>query len=141
MYSLIYGDRKKALAKERYWNNLDEKRDINRKKYYAIRDKTSYEKILLASAKRRAKEANLSFDLELSDIIIPDRCPVLGIPLIRPSIPKRRDNSNPSIDRRDNNLGYIRGNVFVISWRANRLKCDGNLDEFENIVKYMRGNQ
>jgi hypothetical protein len=35
-------------------------------------------------------------------------------------------------------LGYVRGNVEVISWRANSLKRDGTLDEMEKLVMWMR---
>ena len=99
----------------------------------------NYEKVLLKCARDSAKRKGLEFNLELSDIVIPENCPVLGIPIIRhPKWGEKRDHG-PSIDRRDNSLGYIRGNVFVISWRANRLKWNGTPEEFESILKYMRG--
>jgi hypothetical protein len=42
------------------------------------------------------------------------------------------------IDRIDTSKGYLKDNIKVISWRANRLKSDGTLEELEKIVNYMR---
>jgi hypothetical protein len=98
----------------------------------------NYEKVLLKGARDSARRKGIEFNLELSDIIIPELCPVLGIPIVKnQKLGDRRDNG-PSIDRRDNSLGYIRGNICVISWRANRLKWNGSAREFESILKYMR---
>ena len=82
---------------------------------------------LLTKAKSRAQATGRAFDLDLGDIVIPDTCPVLGIPL-----------DQPSLDRFDNNLGYVKGNVRVISLRANRLKGDATIEEVEAILRYMR---
>jgi hypothetical protein len=48
-----------------------------------------------------------------------------------------RDNY-PTLDRWDNAKGYVPGNVFVISWRANRIKWDCSLVELEAVAKYAR---
>lgn len=100
----------------------------------------NYDRELLRYAQRSASRKNLPFNLEISDIVIPEVCPVLGIPIVLPEIGGRRRYSGaPSLDRKDNNLGYIKGNVFVVSWRANRLKNDSTLAELEALVRYMRG--
>lgn len=44
----------------------------------------------------------------------------------------------PSLDRWDSSKGYVPGNVFVISYRANTLKNSATLDEALRIVKYLR---
>ena len=47
------------------------------------------------------------------------------------------DNTNPkscTIDRIDSNLGYIPGNIQLLSWRINRLKRDYSQDELLSIV-------
>jgi hypothetical protein len=87
-------------------------------------------------AKLRAKKNNLEFNLELDDIVIPTTCPVLGIPLSRTGI---RHDGSPSLDRIDNTKGYIKGNIAVISWRANALKKDASIEEIRLILKYMIG--
>lgn len=88
--------------------------------------KENRERAMLNEARNRATAKGLDFNLALEDIKIPDVCPVLGIPM-----------DQPSLDRWDNSLGYVRGNVFVISWRANQLKRDANLDEIARIHAYM----
>lgn len=51
---------------------------------------------------------------------------------------KRHDGS-PTIDRIINDLGYVKGNVIVISWRANRIKSDATLAELKAIVAFYEG--
>lgn len=92
---------------------------------------------LLSGAKKRAKALHIPYNLELSDIIIPEKCPVLHIKL-ESSNPTNHDCA-PSIDRINPNLGYIKDNIGIISMRANRLKSDASLEELEKIIKYIRG--
>lgn len=75
---------------------------------------------LLSDAKYRAKQKGIEFDIELSDIIIPPVCPILLVPLI-PNKIKCGPNS-PSLDRIDPNKGYVKGNIQVISHKANSMK-------------------
>lgn len=91
---------------------------------------------MLSSAKRRAKVKNMKFNIELSDIIIPEHCPILNIKLI---VNKgfAKENS-PTLDRIDSNKGYIKGNIAVISNRANRLKDNSTIRELELILDYMK---
>jgi hypothetical protein len=86
--------------------------------------------------KSRAKHRGILFNIELSDIIIPEFCPVLGIKIIC-SGEKPRPNS-PSIDRIIPSLGYVRGNIRIISNRANTLKSDATVEEMELILLDLR---
>lgn len=95
----------------------------------------NYESYLLSRAKSRAKSKNIDFDLTVEDIIIPNQCPVLGIYLQFNTGHNR--NNTPSLDRIDNAQGYIKGNVRVISMRANRLKSDATIEEIKAILSYM----
>lgn len=90
------------------------------------RRKTNPELQLLYSAKQRAKESGWDFDLTADDIEIPSICPVLGTPMV-----------SPSIDRIDSTKGYVKGNICVISWRANKLKQDATLEELRQLVAYV----
>lgn len=85
---------------------------------------------LLVSARHRAKISGLDFNLELSDIVIPDRCPIFGNKFHKN--PDRRDS--PSLDRIDSDKGYIKGNVWVISRRANIIKNDATPAELRMIA-------
>lgn len=98
--------------------------------------KKNPERYLLRKAFNHAKEAGREFNLKEEDIKIPTHCPILNIPLEISTNVKRQDNS-PSIDRFDNSKGYISNNINVISWRANKLKSNGTLQEFRNLVSWM----
>ena len=51
---------------------------------------------------------------------------------------QERDRT-PSLDRFVPNLGYVKGNIRVISFRANRLKSDATIDEMRQVLAYMEG--
>ena len=89
--------------------------------------KANPERLLLQSAKRRAKEIGLPFDLHLEDVIIPDSCPVLHI-ILMVGVGASTDAS-PTLDRIIHHLGYVHGNVAVVSQKANRLKGDATADQ------------
>ena len=90
---------------------------------------------LFRSAKKRAEQFGLDFTITVEDVVVPEVCPVLGIPLTI-GIGKPHDGS-PSLDRLDSKKGYVKGNVFVISWRANRVKYDATIDELRAVIRYM----
>jgi len=106
---------------------------------FVVSNMKSYQKhyiqSLLRRAETRAKEKNLEFNLTEEDIIIPDICPVLGIPISK--VDNRRGSHNsPSLDRINNNLGYVKNNVMIISDRANRLKKDATVDELRKLSEF-----
>lgn len=82
-----------------------------------------------------ARKNNIPYTLDISDIVIPDICPVLGIPIVA-NQPISSDYS-PSLDRFIPELGYIQGNVYVISNRANRIKNDASVEEIRLLLKWM----
>ena len=85
---------------------------------------------------RVPKDKNLVFDLHYEDIQIPNICPVLRIPLI-PSLDGTHNDTSPSLDRRIPYLGYTKGNVTVISMKANRIKTDANSNELKAVLEYV----
>jgi len=89
--------------------------------------------------KFRSKKARCykeDFTIEFGDIHFPTHCPIFGIELdyYADSI---QDNS-PSFDRIDPTKGYVKGNVAIISMRANRIKNNGTAEEHEKIAQFMR---
>lgn len=108
-------------------------KECSRKRTRRYREKNVNTR-LWSSAKMRAKTLTLPFNIEVSDVVVPDFCPVLGMP-IDPTYNRRSDNS-PSVDRVVPSLGYVKGNVVVISWRANRLKSDASVDELRRIASF-----
>lgn len=95
---------------------------------------------LLQKARRRARDQGRVFTIVWRDVEWPTHCPVFGIELnyMGTIASKTCGDAAASLDRRDNALGYIPGNVIVISARANRLKGDGTITEFEKLIAYMR---
>jgi hypothetical protein len=96
------------------------------------------EKDIFQLAKHRAKAKGIEFNIELSDIVIPEICPVLGIPL-KTTIDGNRDLS-PSLDRIDNTKGYIKGNIQIMSFKANNMKCTANKDELIKFAEWVKEN-
>ena len=89
---------------------------------------------LLYSAKGRARVRGLPFNLRATDIEIPERCPVLDIPL---KVNRgKRGGDSPSVDRIRPEHGYVRGNIAVISMRANAIKTNATADELLAVALY-----
>jgi hypothetical protein len=66
--------------------------------------------------------------------VVPERCPVLGIPL---AVSTRRCSAgSPTLDRIDSRLGYVQGNVIVVSFRANTIKSDSTLEELAAVLRF-----
>jgi hypothetical protein len=68
--------------------------------------------------------------------VIPGVCPILGIPIVIDGKGQRDDC--PSADRRIPELGYVKGNVRIVSMKANRIKNNATLEELEKILTDMR---
>lgn len=132
--------RRQELAKVRRANNVERHRAYQRDFYRRkLRDDVRYNlRLKFDAAKARAKKKGVPFDLTPEDITIPETCPILGIPLIwRTRTGKGERDHAPALDRIKNSEGYVKGNVQVISTRANRWKNDMTLEDAKRIVAYM----
>tara|TARA_R110002167_G_scaffold343344_3_gene552349 strand:- start:62 stop:526 length:465 start_codon:yes stop_codon:yes gene_type:complete len=93
---------------------------------------------ILSNIKQRCKKKDIPFNLTIEDIVIPEFCPIMEVPLKR-GYKDNYDNS-PTVDRIIPHKGYIRGNVRVISMMANRLKSNATEEQlktfYKNIFKY-----
>ena len=96
---------------------------------------------MLRAAKQRALKRNLEFNIEKEDIIIPEYCPVFGIKLQRQIGKGKILDSSPSLDRIDNSLGYIKGNIQVISNKANAMKHSASKQELLTFAKWIMSNE
>ena len=95
--------------------------------------------MLINNSRIRAKAKGIPFSLTKEDIVIPEVCPILGIPFSYPPAGHRGPwDYSPSLDRIEPSLGYVSGNINVISFRANRLRNDATLAELELILTYVR---
>ncbi len=89
------------------------------------------------AAKARAAKKGIKFTITKEDIIIPAKCPVLGM-VLKISEDAACDHS-PSLDRVIPAKGYTLGNINVISHKANTMKSNGTLEELEKVVLYLKG--
>jgi len=99
----------------------------------------------LKGVESRAKENNIPYNLDIEYFIdkdtkpakkktgYPDYCPILGIKIDS----KLGINHRPSFDRVIPKYGYIKGNVEIISYKANRLKSNMHLIDFKKFVEYL----
>ena len=108
------------------WKDKDHRRSYI---YQAMREKFRVKKA-------NAIRVGYDWTIEFGDLDFPTHCPVLGIAIdyFNTVI---QDNS-PSFDRVDSNKGYVKGNVVIISKRANTIKSNGTAEEHLKVANYMR---
>lgn len=95
---------------------------------------------LLKRARYRAKKKGQPFDIELDDITVSAYCPILGIPLhVNEGMIGGRDNS-PTLDRKSNVLGYVKGNIWVVSQLANQMKSSANKEQLIAFANWIKNN-
>ena len=93
----------------------------------------NYELTMYDNAKHRAKRKGLEFTIEIADLVIPEMCPILEIPL-KINIGGQQYDS-PSLDRIDNSKGYIKDNIMIISNLANTMKSYASAYQ---LIKFAR---
>lgn len=123
-------ERKNKARKERRKNPIYRKIENEKNLAYRRKDPLGH---LLVVAKARALKKGIEFSITSEDIALPEVCPLLGITL-KKGIDFQQPNSY-SIDRIDNSKGYIPGNVWIISARANLIKNDASYEELKRIVE------
>ena len=84
-----------------------------------------------------AKQNKIAFDINFGETEFPSHCPILGIELDYFVKGAPTENS-PSFDRIDSSKGYVRGNVQIISSKANTMKSNASLEEIEALYLYMK---
>lgn len=79
----------------------------------------------------------MPFDITIEDLIVPAVCPALGIPLKRSRV--TANDGSPSVDRIVPELGYVKGNVVVISNLANRIKTNASWQQIQAVATWLKG--
>jgi hypothetical protein len=96
---------------------------------------------VVQQAKCRARKAKppLPFDITVEQVlsIAPDVCPMLKFPL-RYASKRQHSYDSASLDKVIPELGYVFGNVAVVSYKANRLKNNGTPDELDLVAQWSR---
>lgn len=127
--------RRSAWRRKFYLANKDSqnKRRLEYERQRRIEDPIA---CILNRTRGGAKRRGIEFSLAREDVVIPEFCPILGIRL--DPVGTLGSFAVPSVDRLDSRRGYVKGNVAVISFRANSLKNDGTAEEHEAVARWMR---
>ena len=106
---------------------------LNKNKVYTTKWEQRQTNKLYWNAKMRAKRFGLEFNITENDIIIPKKCPLLDIDIY----PGKEvvSKHSPTIDRIDTTKGYIKGNIQVVSHKANFINTNLTLEELRNFIK------
>ena len=91
---------------------------------------------MFCHAKENARKQGVPFSIELSDIVFPEFCPIFNTPLNRNNT--KTGNDSPSLDKLIPKLGYVKGNINVISYKANRIKSDASLEELTQLLDWLQ---
>jgi hypothetical protein len=131
---------KVLIARKEYWDKVKDLPNVRErcKRTAKVYFENNPERFILNRCKTRAKRSGLPFDLDISDILIPEVCPVLKIPIIRgKGVP---NDQSPSIDRIDPAGGYVRGNTQIISNLANMMKSSASPEMLMEFARWVNEN-
>jgi hypothetical protein len=118
-----------------YWRRANPEKSSEYSVNYRLRHP---ERTLLIQARARSKKKEIHFDLAEKDIVIPENCPVFGFKLEWNLGKGAGGQANSiSLDRIDNNKGYIPGNVQVISSLANRMKAAATPEQLVQFAQWV----
>ena len=115
--------------------NAYEKNQKKKRRGVLKRSPETWPTHILYGIRHACKSRGLPFDLVVADIIVPEVCPVFGTPFVYgvPLHPRA-----PNVDRIRPALGYVKGNIRVISRRANLIKNDAiSAQEVFAVALYM----
>jgi hypothetical protein len=141
-----YHRNKERILEKLRWNYKDYYEE-NRERISETGKKSrasNYEKHLLISVRNRCKNrTGIECTIELEDIVIPEICPYLGTPLTRTQ-GQGKVWTNASVDRVDPAKGYVKGNIQIISNKANMMKHNATPEELitfaQNVLKHVKIN-
>ncbi len=126
--------------RESYYRNKEQVK-ITQKKYMKKKailertDKILHAKYLIQAARARSRKFKLPFSITYLDIPIPEYCPILNIKLFKNH---KTSFNSATVDRIIPNLGYIPGNVIVISCKANQIKNNGTPNEILKVGYFFK---
>jgi hypothetical protein len=114
----------KILEYNRQWRLRQQQRDM---RLFKLKD-------MIRSAKNRAKQEGVPCDIETDDFVETiytlDTCPVFPWIILAWGNIGRQKRESPTLDRIVPALGYVKGNVRIISWRANSAKRNWTIRQF-----------
>lgn len=117
-----------GLTNQKRWELRHPDRLKGRSKNWRLNNPQTY---LLKAARDRAFKKGLEFNLTKEDIVIPDYCPILKVKLVSDT------EYAASIDRINPLLGYVKGNIQIISNKANMMKSNATLSELKLFAEWI----
>ena len=128
-------NKEKIIEHKREYYQENKEKISEQAKQYRLENKEMW---MCTASKVRAKQKNLPFNLSteyLKEIWPEDnKCPALGITM------KRGDfcvtAHSPTLDRIIPELGYIKGNVQVVSALANRIMSNATVNQVMAVAKH-----
>ena len=131
---------KVAIRAKRYYDKMKEENG-ERCQTYKNRREQGLEDLrtrhpyyfMWAGARLRAKDNNIPFDIDLEDIKPAKYCPILEIEMVQNE--EKADFNSMSLDKIIPELGYVKGNICVISRLANTMKSDASFEELKTFAK------
>ena len=122
-----------VVEKQQRWrsNTDNQKKEISRN---AQRRHNNPARFMWQRAKERSKATGIPFDISVDDVVVPSVCPVFGFSLEHHT--GKAEENSPALDRVIPALGYIKGNVRVISHKANVIKNNATPDELFLVAQY-----
>lgn len=126
-WNIYYGRvAKRKKKQEAYFQKWGEKQSS---------DLYNAQRIKYRGKKYNAIRSGYPWEIEFGDIKWNSICPILGIEL--DYFAENTQENSPSFDRVNNSIGYTKGNVQIVSWRANRIKNNGTAEEHRKIADYL----
>lgn len=119
--------------------------DLRQKKTKSKPSKSTSTSLLQAiksnfrSLRSRSLRKDIPFEIELEDLKvngeIPTRCPILSVDF---TFGQSLNDCSPTVDKFNPDLGYVPGNVALICHKANRIKNNGDLNDLEKVVRWIK---
>ena len=118
-------------------------RAVRSRAFYCRSYSENWERYRIFKARQTAKKLNLPFNLTeeyIKSITPPDMiCPALGIKMMVSTTKEKGSWRSPSLDRIIPELGYVKGNVVIVSFKVNREKNNSSLEELTKITNFYEG--
>lgn len=130
-YDMAHRANRAAASRQRYASDPE-------KQYHRVQESLRKQPAarLIQVARARAKKHGIKFDLTVEDLLpLPTHCPIFKVQLVYNGSGFNPDAA--SLDQLIPGGGYVGGNVFVISRRANIVKSNGTAAEHRLIAAWM----
>ena len=105
--------------------------EMNPKEHWLIR--------AVGRARKRSTEQNLNFDItkEYLESILTEKCPIFNTEFVFNGN-KVSKNESPSLDKIDPKKGYVKGNVAIISMKANVIKQNASSEDIYKVANWLK---